>query len=75
MNYFSFLIVQHPDKADLYVNGLPIGFVKDDKFERHHYVLPDGTRTPIECPKVPGLFKTAGELREHLHQLVDQISL
>lgn len=33
--YSSFLICFHENSTDVYVNGLPIGVIRDGKFEIH----------------------------------------
>jgi len=41
--YFSFLICNHPEKIDLYYNGLQIDYIKDNQFIIHKFKNIDGT--------------------------------
>lgn len=62
-SYHSFLICQHSDHADVYVNGLQLGQIKDDRFYIHQTVLPDGTKKPFHIKQAPdGSFENLNEL-------------
>jgi hypothetical protein len=71
--YHSFLICHHGDKADIYVNGLPIGVVNFAhpfaQFEPHQFVMPDGTLKAVKLP--PEL----GDIDGFKAQLMDIISI
>jgi hypothetical protein len=64
--YCSFLICDHGEFQNVYVNGLPIGRVSMDRFEPHHHVMPNGDRIPVPTPRLAG-FQIA-MLAIHAHQ-------
>jgi hypothetical protein len=45
-NYVSFLICFRTT-AEIYRNGLPLGVVRDGRFEPHEYTLPDGSKREV----------------------------
>ncbi len=46
--YDSFLICFHETQTDVYHNGLPMGLIREGRFEIHHRTLPDGGKYPVE---------------------------
>lgn len=64
MNYHSFLICFHESHIDVYENGLPIGVIRDGKFQIHEHVMPDGTKVPVEISD--GLALKVAKVASHL---------
>lgn len=46
-NYTSFLICFHDGHTDIFRDGLPIGVIRDGRFDLHQQAMPDGTKQPI----------------------------
>lgn len=66
--YFSFLICRHPDHVDFFLNGRPIGVLKDDVFNPYQFTNPDGTKREMvfeELPK-PHPFTSAEDYRDFM---------
>lgn len=76
-NYFSFLICSHPDKVDVYVNGLPLGVIKSGAFIPHEFLHVDRTKHVIKFEDIrpPVYFKNAEELKQYLHSVVNLIHI
>ncbi len=45
--YDSFLICFHKQHIDVYHNGMPLGVIRDGKFEVYKFTMPNGTKHPI----------------------------
>ena len=81
MKYFSFLIVQHPDHAALYLSGFPIGIIRDGVFTVHQVVTPSGNRRDITMHDLGNLvvggcpFATIDELRAHVSAAVQTMQV
>lgn len=71
-SYYSFLVCRHADKTDLYVNGIPLGLIRDGKFERAQIA-----GRPLQFSQLPDPlpFKTVAELKAELHRFVDAIEI
>lgn len=46
--YTSFLICFHGDITNVYQEGLPLGVIRDGKFEVHKHTMPNGDKIPVE---------------------------
>lgn len=76
MTYFSFLICQHPQQADLYLNGRPLGQIVGGQFVWPGLNPADGGPSrpvrlenfPPPCP-----FENLRQLRDHLLAVVQAI--
>lgn len=47
-DYTSFLVCFHEKHIDIYREGLPIGVVRDGRFEVHQHTMPDGSKHPVK---------------------------
>lgn len=73
--YHSFLICQHPDRADVYLNGIPLGQVIGGKFVPQTTLdRVTGEKKPFHVKDVPQTpFKSACEFANGLRALADAI--
>lgn len=59
-DYKSFLVCIHEKHADFYIEGLPIGLIRDGVFEAHQHTMPDGSKRKVKVDTK--LLKNVGEL-------------
>lgn len=77
--YFSFLICSHNRGAlvHAYVNGMPLGIIRDGVFEPHGFVYPKGEPVLTHLHNLPDPFpfETLAEMKEALHSAIDKLSV
>lgn len=74
--YVSFLVCIHPDKTDVYFNGLPIGKVESGVFVPQVYSMGKEERViRLTDLNHPCPFNTVAEVKTALIDIVDKIVL
>lgn len=75
--YVSFLICQHPNVVNVFINGLPVGVIRQGKFEPHQFTNPDGTKRTIQLANLtpPFPFASLEEFKAAMIAAINQIAI